>query len=104
MKLKIIFIYLKITHFDSKSINHITIENETSMHFLIFLKALFYFSNNRISDQNGGEYDVAVIGGGIVGMATAREMKVRHSNLSFIVLEKEKEICKNGVQIIVLNC
>lgn len=47
---------------------------------------------------------MAVIGGGIVGMATAREMKVRHPNLSFIVLEKEKEICKNGVQIIVLNC
>lgn len=43
---------------------------------------------------------MAVIGGGIVGMATAREMKVRHPNLSFIVLEKEKEICKNGVQII----
>lgn len=42
---------------------------------------------------------MAVIGGGIVGMATAREMKVRHPNLSFIVLEKEKEICKNGVQI-----
>lgn len=32
-------------------------------------------------------------------MATAREMKVRHPNLSFIVLEKEKEICKNGVQM-----
>lgn len=45
---------------------------------------------------------MAVIGGGIVGMATAREMKVRHPNLSFIVLEKEKEICKNCVQIIVL--
>lgn len=44
---------------------------------------------------------MAVIGGGIVGMATAREMRVRHPNLSFIVLEKEKEICKNDVQIIV---
>lgn len=98
MKLKIICIYLKITHFDSKSISHITIENETSMHFLIFQKPYFI---SPISDHNGGEYDVAVIGGGIVGMATAREMKVRHPNLSFIVLEKEKEICKNCVQIIV---
>lgn len=64
-----------------------------------FFKKPYFIS--LISDQNGGEYDVAVIGGGIVGMATAREMKVRHPNLSFIVLEKEKEICKNDVQIIV---
>lgn len=50
-----------------------------------------------ISDYNGGEYDVVVIGGGIVGMVIVREMKVWYLNLLFIVLEKEKEICKNGV-------
>lgn len=47
---------------------------------------------------------MVVIGGGIVGMVIVREMKVWYLNLSFIVLEKEKEICKNGVEIIVLNC
>ncbi|XP_005996024.2 L-2-hydroxyglutarate dehydrogenase, mitochondrial isoform X2 [Latimeria chalumnae] len=40
-------------------------------------------------------YDVAIVGGGIVGLATARELVLRHSNLSFIVLEKEKELAKH---------
>lgn len=34
-------------------------------------------------------YDVAVIGGGIVGLATAREFLKRHPGLRLIVLEKE---------------
>ncbi|XP_039598221.1 L-2-hydroxyglutarate dehydrogenase, mitochondrial isoform X1 [Polypterus senegalus] len=37
-------------------------------------------------------YDVAIIGGGIVGLASARELSLRHSNLSFIILEKENEL------------
>lgn len=37
-------------------------------------------------------YDVAVVGGGIVGLATVRELSLRHPNLSFILLEKEKEL------------
>lgn len=37
-------------------------------------------------------YDVAVVGGGIVGLATARELILRHPTLSFILLEKEKEL------------
>uniref|UniRef100_H3C3Q3 L-2-hydroxyglutarate dehydrogenase, mitochondrial n=1 Tax=Tetraodon nigroviridis TaxID=99883 RepID=H3C3Q3_TETNG len=37
-------------------------------------------------------YDVAVVGGGIVGLATARELILRHPALSFILLEKEKEL------------
>jgi len=35
---------------------------------------------------------VAVIGGGIVGLASAREMILRHPNLTFTLLEKEKEL------------
>lgn len=79
--------------------------NQSYHYWKWHVNAIFHFKPDfisLISNQNGGEYDVAVIGGGIVGMATAREMKVRHPNLSFIVLEKEKEICKNCVQIIVL--
>ncbi|XP_034053849.1 L-2-hydroxyglutarate dehydrogenase, mitochondrial [Gymnodraco acuticeps] len=37
-------------------------------------------------------YDVAVVGGGIVGLATVRELILRHPTLSFILLEKEKEL------------
>lgn len=37
-------------------------------------------------------YDVAIVGGGIVGLATARELILRHPNLSFILVEKEKEL------------
>lgn len=35
------------------------------------------------------KYDVAIIGGGIVGLATARELLRRHPSLSLIMLEKE---------------
>ncbi|KAM6969223.1 L-2-hydroxyglutarate dehydrogenase, mitochondrial isoform 3-T3 [Tautogolabrus adspersus] len=37
-------------------------------------------------------YDVAVVGGGIVGLATVRELILRHPTLSFVLLEKEKEL------------
>jgi 2-hydroxyglutarate dehydrogenase len=38
------------------------------------------------------EYDVVVVGGGIVGMATAREILLRYPHLKMAVLEKEKEL------------
>ncbi|KAG9336737.1 hypothetical protein JZ751_003085 [Albula glossodonta] len=48
------------------------------------------------SDSTGclsySSYDVAIVGGGIVGLATARELILRHPTLSFTVLEKEKEL------------
>jgi L-2-hydroxyglutarate oxidase LhgO len=34
-------------------------------------------------------YDVAIVGGGIVGLATARELLIRHPRLRLIVLEKD---------------
>ncbi|TNN65588.1 L-2-hydroxyglutarate dehydrogenase, mitochondrial [Liparis tanakae] len=37
-------------------------------------------------------YDVAVVGGGIVGLATARELILRHPDLRLILLEKEQEL------------
>ncbi|XP_048456066.1 L-2-hydroxyglutarate dehydrogenase, mitochondrial [Rhincodon typus] len=36
--------------------------------------------------------DVAIVGGGIVGLASARELIHRHPKLSYILLEKEKEL------------
>ena len=37
-------------------------------------------------------YDVAVVGGGIVGLAAARELQLRHPSLSMVLLEKEGEL------------
>ena len=37
-------------------------------------------------------YDVAFVGGGIVGLAAARALKMQHPNLSMIILEKESEL------------
>lgn len=37
-------------------------------------------------------YDVIVIGAGIIGLATARELLLRHPKLKVLVLEKEKDI------------
>uniref|UniRef100_A0A3P9K2I8 L-2-hydroxyglutarate dehydrogenase, mitochondrial n=1 Tax=Oryzias latipes TaxID=8090 RepID=A0A3P9K2I8_ORYLA len=42
--------------------------------------------------QIHSSHDVAVVGGGIVGLATARELILRHPALSFVLLEKEKEL------------
>ncbi|TRY56416.1 hypothetical protein DNTS_025696 [Danionella cerebrum] len=41
---------------------------------------------------HSGSFDVAIIGGGIVGLASARELILRHPNLRFTLLEKEKEL------------
>ncbi|XP_032092722.1 L-2-hydroxyglutarate dehydrogenase, mitochondrial [Thamnophis elegans] len=48
-----------------------------------------------LSADNGrrrSTFDVVVIGGGIVGLASARELSLRHPSLAFAVLEKEKEL------------
>ena len=37
-------------------------------------------------------YDVAIVGGGIVGLATAREIIGRYPNRTVVVLEKEAEV------------
>jgi len=45
--------------------------------------------------MSGPVYDVAVIGGGIVGLATAMALKTRHTALSLIVLEAEDKLAKH---------
>uniref|UniRef100_A0A8C9RBV6 L-2-hydroxyglutarate dehydrogenase, mitochondrial n=1 Tax=Scleropages formosus TaxID=113540 RepID=A0A8C9RBV6_SCLFO len=50
------------------------------------------FAPNLCCSCRCTSYDVAVVGGGIVGLATARELILRHPTLSFVLLEKEKEL------------
>lgn len=42
--------------------------------------------------------DVCIVGGGLVGLATARELLMRHPKLDVCVLEKEKRVgtCEDG--------
>lgn len=44
------------------------------------------------STDSGADYDVVIVGGGIVGMATARELILRHPTLTFAVVDKENRL------------
>ncbi|KAK2853189.1 hypothetical protein Q7C36_008390 [Tachysurus vachellii] len=48
-----------------------------------------------VRQQHGHVCDLAVVGGGIVGLATARELILRHPNLTFTLLEKERELARH---------
>ena len=37
-------------------------------------------------------YDLVIVGGGIVGLATARETAMRHPNMQIAVVEKENKL------------
>ena len=73
-------------------------------HFLKF-HSLNRFSTTSQISQNSNvvsetSFDVAVVGGGIVGLATAQELICRHPNLKFAVLEKEKQLSLHQVSYI----
>ena len=42
-----------------------------------------------------GECDVAIVGGGILGLAVARELKLRHSRALVVVLERESGLAQH---------
>lgn len=48
------------------------------------------FSNH--SDINNSNYDIAIVGGGIVGLATARQLISDNPALKFILVEKESQL------------
>ena len=46
----------------------------------------------QTSVRAASTYDLGVVGGGIVGLATAQEISWRHPHLKVVVLEKEQEL------------
>lgn len=51
-----------------------------------FILILFVFSD---------EFDIVIVGGGIVGAATARELKQRHPGYKMAIVEKEDDLAKH---------
>ncbi|XP_073977768.1 L-2-hydroxyglutarate dehydrogenase isoform X2 [Rhodnius prolixus] len=51
-------------------------------------------TRNYVSENNCN-YDVAIIGGGIVGTATAREILCQNPNLKCAIIEKEDELARH---------
>jgi hypothetical protein len=45
-----------------------------------------------VCEDEVGVYDVAIVGGGIVGLATAREVQGRFPHMKVVVLEKEADV------------
>ena len=44
------------------------------------------------SNPSPSPYDLAVVGGGIIGLATAREVALRHPDMKIAVVEKEEDL------------
>lgn len=44
------------------------------------------------SRSNDTQYDLIVVGGGIIGLATAREAAIRHPKMRIALVEKEREL------------
>ena len=44
---------------------------------------------SAVGSAKGGDFDVAIVGGGIIGLATANEVLRRFPNKTVVVLEKE---------------
>jgi glycine/D-amino acid oxidase-like deaminating enzyme len=38
------------------------------------------------------DYDIGIVGGGIIGLATARELLTRNPGLKIVVFEKESKV------------
>ena len=49
----------------------------------------FWCRSTAVQQEENNFYDLAIVGGGIVGLATARELVLRHPEMKLVLLEKE---------------
>ncbi|XP_012530193.1 L-2-hydroxyglutarate dehydrogenase, mitochondrial [Monomorium pharaonis] len=54
-----------------------------------------YLSRHQASTSTCTPYDLVIVGGGIVGCATAREMMMRHPNMKMAIVEKENDLARH---------
>lgn len=47
------------------------------------------------SPDSCNSFDLVIVGGGIVGCATGREMLIRHPSLKIAIVEKENDLAKH---------
>ena len=45
-----------------------------------------------MQSKEKGCYDLVIVGGGIVGLATARELALRYPGMKLVLLEKEQSL------------
>ncbi|VDK82450.1 unnamed protein product [Litomosoides sigmodontis] len=59
-----------------------------------FRTSILARGKNIVSNAGGStsEFDIAVVGGGIVGCATARQLKIKNPQLKIVLLEKEDRL------------
>ncbi len=60
------------------------------MHGLLYLRPLHLLLIVKVMEDS--RYDIAVIGGGCVGVASAYKIKMRHPGLRVVILEKEGQL------------
>ena len=53
-----------------------------------------YRRSTTAQPKENGFYDLAIVGGGIIGLATARELTLRHPGMKLVLLEKESSLGK----------
>ncbi len=80
----------------ARSVFHRTLRSLQSVRSVRSVRSVAYFGGRRPFSTSTGSadepFDVCVVGGGIVGLSTARELLLRYPQLRLIVVERESTL------------